>query len=83
MSCMLRVQAGVGDLHFDVDGSWTLGTQATAAGAAVIAAWWYLWPAAAAHKARRARAGLVLGISVVAAAWLLQGLLCVATPYCL
>ena len=57
--------------------------EAASAGALVLAAVRHIWPMAREYKARRARAGMILALSIGAAATLLNGVLCAFTPYCL
>ena len=61
---------------------WGSQVQAGLAGAMVTASARVLWPAAASHKAQKARLGAVLGFGVAVLGGLLQGALCAGTPYC-
>eukprot|EP00198_Chlamydomonas_reinhardtii_P005990 XP_001695326.1 ZIP family transporter [Chlamydomonas reinhardtii] len=57
--------------------------RAFAAGALLLAAVGYMWPAAAHFKPRKVQLGVALGLGGAAAVTLLTAGLCAGTPYCL
>eukprot|EP00798_Chlamydomonas_sp_ICE-L_P018562 gene18562-25071_t len=74
--------ANSGSISFD-DAGWTLYTRAVMSGATLTAALLFFWPAVRTYKARRAQAGVFLGLLAAAVPWALQNLLCWSTPYCI
>ncbi len=63
--------------------TWVPPLEAGIAGAMLLTAGRHVWPLAVAHKAKRARMGLLLALCIGTGASVLQALLCASTPYCL
>lgn len=85
MACLLPVPVGkvaVEDLHYD-KGHLTDRVLAFMHGALAFTSIMHLAPAALQSKARRGKVGVLIGVAVAVACWLVHGFMCLSTPYCL